>query len=179
MSRKLFRKVFPLLAVVLLAPWPVAYAHTYDNSVGGGESVRIEAAEASVMPTWTAFRRAIGGVSSPGDLFYIDATGNPLDISLDLYITNPDELIHYLRYLILKVAVYMEDAGGQWQQITSQNSTALPVTYITLQNSPASFTLPGLTRYKITIESGSYHSFPFHPNNGDISPSFYLNVNPS
>ena len=44
MKRKLF---FPLLAALLLAPWPVAYAH----DVSAGQSpVHIEAAEAAAAP---------------------------------------------------------------------------------------------------------------------------------
>jgi hypothetical protein len=176
--KKVLRFLLIIVMLLLAASWVTSVVYGQTNNDVEQTNIKVEAAPPEASPKVDFYGNAIGGVTA-GDLFYIDATSSPLDISLDLYITNPDELIHYLRYLILKVAVYMEDAGGQWQQITSQNSTALPVTYITLQNSPASFTLPGLTRYKITIESGSYHSFPFHPNNGDISPSFYLNVNPS
>jgi hypothetical protein len=175
--KKVLRFILIIVMLLLAASWLSTVAYGQTNSDVEQKNIKVEAAPPEASPKVDFFGNAIGGVKA-GDLFYIDATGSPLDISLDLYITNPDELIHYLRYLILKVAVYMEDAGGQWQQITSQNGTALPDAYITLQNSPVNFTLPGLARYKITIESGSYHSFPFHPNNGDISPSFYLNVSP-
>ncbi len=163
--------------LLLAVSWIIPAAYGQTNSDTEQTDIKVEAAPPEALPKVDFYGNAIGGVKA-GDLFYIDAAGSPLDISLDLYITNPDELIHYLRYLILKVAVYVESADGQWQQITSQNSTALPDTYITLQNSPVNFTLPGLAHYKVAIESGSYHSFPFRPDNGEISPSFYLNVNP-
>jgi hypothetical protein len=175
--RKIFRFTLIFVMLLLAVSWvsSIAYGQTNDGLEQSG--ILVEAAPPEDAPSATFYGRAIGGVTA-GDLFYIDAINNQSDISLDLYITNCDELIHYLRYLILKVAIYIEDAEGQWQQVTSQNETAMPDTYITLQNSPVSFYLPGLARYKVTIESGSYHSLPFHENGGVISPSFYLNAEP-
>jgi hypothetical protein len=175
--KKVLRFILIIVMLLLAASWLSSVAYGQTNGDTEQTSIQVEAAPPEALPTVDFFGNAIGGVTA-GDLFYIDAVSSPVDISLDLYITNPDELIHYLRYLILKVMVYVEDADGQWQQVTLQNGTALPDTYITLQNSPVNFILPGLARYKVTIESGSYHSFPFHSNSGDISPSFYLNVNP-
>lgn len=175
--RKTLRFFLTILMLLLAVSWVTSVAYGQTNGDAKQTDIHIEPAPPEVSPKADIFGNAIGGVTA-GDLFYIDAAGSPLDISLDLYITNPDELIHYLRYLILKVAVYTEVTDGQWQQITSQNGAALSDTYITLQNNPVNFTLPGLARYKITIESGSYHSFPFRSNNGDISPAFYLTVNP-
>jgi len=163
--------------LLLAASWIIPAVYGQTNSNTEQADIKVAAAPPETLPKVDFYGNAIGAVKA-GDLFYIDAAGSPLDISLDLYITNPDELIHYLRYLILKVAVYAEDADGQWQLITSQNGTALPDSYLTLQNSPVNFTLPGLAHYKVTIESGSYHSFPFHPNGGEIAPSFYLTANP-
>ncbi len=163
--------------LLLIVSWLTSTAYGQTNGDTEQAGIQVQAAPPEALPIVDFIGNAIGGVTG-GDLFYIDAAGSPLDISLELYITNPDELIHYLRYLILKVAVYVEDTGGQWRQIISQNGTALPDTYITLQNSPVNFTLPGLARYKVTIESGCYHSLPFRPNNDEISPSFYLTANP-
>jgi len=175
--KKTLRPILIIVTLLLAVSWLTSIAYGQTNGNNEQTTIQVEAAPQEALPTVDFFGNAIGGMTA-GDLYYIDATGSPADISLDLYITNPGELIHNLRYLILKVAVYVEDAGGQWQKITSQNSTAPTDTYITLQNSPVSFTLPGLARYKVTIESGSYHSFPFRPDSGDISPSFYLTVNP-
>ena len=175
--RKIYRFFLIIVLLLLAASWIIPAAYGQTNSDVEQQNINIQAASAEASPKVDFYGNAVGGVAA-GDLFYIDATGSPLDVSLDLYITNPDELIHHLRYLILKVAVYMEDADGQWQQITSQDGMALPDTYITLQNSSVNFTLPGLTHYKVIIESGSYRSFPFRSNNGDISPAFFLTVNP-
>ncbi len=170
---------FTLIVVMLLsaASWlsSAAYGQTNDGPEQSG--IYVEAAPPEAAPSVTLYGQAIGGIT-PGDLFYIDAIDSQADMSLDLYITNSDELIHYFRYIILKIAVYIEDAEGQWQPVTSQNGTAIPDTYITLENSPVRFIMPGLARYKVTIESGCYHSLPFRANGGAISPAFYLNVEP-
>ena len=157
--------------------WLTSAVFGQTNSDTGQTDIQVTAAPPEALPSIDFIGNAIGGVKA-GDLFYVDTTDSPLDMSLELYITNPDELIHYLRYLILKVAVYVEDTDGQWQLITSQNGTALPDTYITLQNSPVRFILPGAAYYKVTIESGSYHSFPFRHGNDEIAPSFYLTASP-
>jgi len=48
--------IFLFVAAMLLLPWPVAYAHSYDTDVTVQDGVQIEVAEASAAPTWTAFR---------------------------------------------------------------------------------------------------------------------------
>jgi hypothetical protein len=170
---------FTLIVVVLLlaVSWlsSAVYGQTDDGPEQSG--IYVEAAPPEAAPSVTFYGRAIGGVTA-GDLFYIDAIDSQADMSLDLYITNADELIHCFRYIILKIAVYIEDSEGQWQPVTSQNGTAVPDTYITLENSPVRFIISGLARYKVTIESGCYHSLPFRANGGAISPAFYLNVEP-
>ncbi|MBN1160484.1 MAG: hypothetical protein JXA17_00835 [Dehalococcoidales bacterium] len=173
--KKFFRFSLIFVMLLLAASWLSSIAYGQTNDGAEQSEIYIEVAPPEAAPSVTFYGRAIGSVTA-GDLFYINSVHSPQDISLGLYITNCDELIHYFRYLILKVAVYIEDAEGQWQPVASQNETALPDTYITLQNSPVNFYLPGLARYKVTIESGSYHSHPFHADGGVISPSFYLNV---
>jgi len=173
--RKIFLFILIIVATLLVASWliPIAYGQTNGDTEQG--DVYVEAAPPEAAPAASFFGNAIGGVTA-GDLFYIYATNHQPDMSVDLYITNTDELIHYFRYLILKVGVYVEDVDGQWKQITSQDGIVLPDTYITMQNSPVTFILPGLARYKLTIESGSYYCLPLHSNDGDFSPQFYVNV---
>ena len=175
MAKGLLRRFFPLLALLLLAPWPVAYAHDFDNQMAGQDAVRIEVAEASAAPSMTAFGKAIGGVT-PGDLFYIDATDNPADIQVTLYITNAQELIHCYRYLILKVGIYVESNGGEWERASRGNGEPIPDTFITMRNGRVSFTLPGYTKHKVTIDSGSFYCFTIKGNGGSFSPQFYLTV---
>ncbi len=175
MRNSWIKRIFPLLAVSLLTPWPVAYAYDFTNGVTDHHGVQIEVAETSAAPTWSAFGGAIGGVT-PGDLFYIDATDNPLDTRVNLYITNADELIHCYRYLILKVGVYTESNGGQWEKATRANGEPFPDTFITMRDAQVSFTLPGLVRYKITIDSGSFYCTTTNPGKGNLSPQFYLTV---
>ncbi len=161
-----------MLAILLLAPWPVAYAH--DNAMAGQETYQIEAAAPPAAPAWNAFGKAIGGVTTPVDLFYIDIADSPADISATLYLTNAGELIHYYRYLILKVGVYVQTDTDQWEKATAGNGELIPDTYITMRNGRVSFALPGYAKHKVTIDSGSFYCFSTTADGGSISPSFYL-----
>ncbi len=51
MRNKWIKRFFPLIVLLLLAPWPVAFAHTYDDDMAGQDAVWIETAEASATPT--------------------------------------------------------------------------------------------------------------------------------
>jgi len=164
--------LFPLLAILLLTPWPVAYAH--DNDVAGQELVQIEAAESSAAPGWQVFGKAIGGVDTPGDLFYIDATEYAADTSVNLYLTNADELIHCYRYLILNVGVYVQSDTDQWERATMGNGEEIPGTYISMQGGKVSFSLPGYAKYKLTIDGGSFYGLSPGVDGGSQSPKFYL-----
>ena len=175
MRNKWFKRIFPLLAFMLLAPWPVAYAHDVSGTSAGHEPVQVTAAATTGQPKWTAFGKAIGSVK-PGELFDIDTSDNPTDITVSLHITNADELIHSYRYLILKVGVYVESGTGTWEKVSGANGEALPETFITMQNAQASFTLPGLARYKVTIDGGNFYCVNANSPEGSISPQFYLVV---
>ncbi len=162
--------IFPILAILLLTPWPVAYA--YDNGMSRSESIQIKTAEPSATPIWKAFGGAIGGVATPADLFYIDATNNPADTSFTLYLTNAEELIHSYRYLTLKVGIYIETAADQWKKAVQGNGQEIPDTYLTMHNGGVNFMLPGYARYKVAIDGGCFYGLKTE---GDsISPTFYL-----
>lgn len=162
-----------MLAALLLSPWPVAYAH--DSTADGQAQLQVEAAEAAAAPHWNAFGKAIGGVT-PGDLFYIDNETSMADLPVTLYITNIDELVHYYRYLILNVGVYVQTGTDQWEKVTMINGELLPDTYITMLNGNVSFTLPGYARYKVTIDKGGFYYYGGAADDSDISPTFYLTV---
>ena len=174
---KLFRSILFFSAILLITPWLASYAYGTGNGVSGHGTVHIEAAEPSRAPTATLFGRAISGIT-PGDLFYIDATDNPHDITVSLYLTNAHELIPYLRYLILKVGIYFEGGDGQWRPASLPNGNPIPDTFITLRNSPVSLMLAGYTKYKVTIDSGSFYCLTANTNGGNLSPHFYLTVEP-
>ena len=173
MARIFIRKIFPLLALTLLAPWPVAYA--YDIQSAGHEPVRIEAAEASTTPGWRAFGGAIGS-AAPGNLFYIDTAGNADDVTVTLYLTNTAELVQHYRYLILKVAVYAQGNSGEWEKASWHNGEPVPDTFITLRNGRVSFALAGYGKYKVAIDGGSFYCFTTGADRGGASPRFYLTV---
>ena len=169
-TKRLVKRLFPLFATLLLAPWPVAYA--YDIDVVEQEPVMVRAAEPAEMPHWPVFSGALGSVGT-GTLFYIDAAGRPADIEATLHLTNAGELIGSYRYLFLEVGVYVQTAAGGWEKADQRGGTPLAETWLTLRNGQVSFTLAGYSSYKITIDGGSYCSTRA---DGDISPRFYLAV---
>ena len=175
MTRRFIRKIFPLLAILLLAPWPVAYA--YDNEAATQGTVQIQVAEPRAAPSWSVFGRAIGGVTTPGDLFYIDTTNNSADILVTLYLTNSQELIHCYRYITLKVGVYIQTNATEWEKAADGNGELIPDTYIALHNGQVSFTLPGCAKYKVAIDSGCFYCVNANTDKGSVSPTFYLTVN--
>jgi hypothetical protein len=170
---KLRRFIIFSSAIVLLTPWLTSYAYGISHDVSGHEIVHVEAAESPTLPSATLFGKAIGGVT-PGDLFYIDATSNTHDITVALYLTNAYELTPYLRYLILEVGVYFEGDDGQWQKAPLRNGDPFPDTFVTLRNSPVSLILAGYTKYKITIDSGSFYCTTANTKENPTLPHFYL-----
>ena len=172
MKKKL---IFFLLAALLLAPWPVAYA--YDSTLAvGAKEIQVEAAEPSAQPTWNVFQKAIGGVSTPGDLFYIDASNDPNDMSVSLHFTNTHELTGSYRYMILEVGIYRQDSTSQWQKASGTDGELINDTFITLSNGQVSFRLPGYAKYKVTIDNGCFYCHGGGPDGSSLSPQFYLDV---
>lgn len=160
------------VGMLLLILMPVSYA--YSNDKGARQMVQVEVAEPSVAPSWTAFGGAIGGVTTPGDLFYIDATDNATDLQVTLHLTNANQLIHCYRYLLLKVGVYAEGEANQWQKASCWNNEPIPDTYITLRNGQARFALPGKAKYKVAIDDGCFYCIRTDAEGGSASPQFCL-----
>lgn len=175
MNKRLLKRLFPVIAVLLLVPWPVAYGYEASDASAGQETIRVSAAEASAKPTWKAFGRAIGGVTG-GDLFHIDATGSPADISVTLYLTNAEELIHSYRYLILEVGIQVKNGNGEWERASGHGDEPIPDTFITMRNGRVTFTLAGYANYKLTIDGGSFYAFTPSGDGNSYSPQFYLEV---
>ena len=171
------RVILPMLVLLLLIPWPVAYAYDASDGVIGGvagqEPILIEASDPSAAPHLNVCGSAIGGVQTPGDLFYIDATENPADISVSLYLTNAEVLIRSYRYMTLEVGVYVQNGTNEWQKISGNSGEPVPQSYITLQNGQASCTLPGYAKYKLTIDSGCFYCSRV-ADDSSLSPQFYL-----
>lgn len=175
---KIFRFALIISAVLLLGPWLTSFAYGNVDGDSGAAEVDVESATAPMLPEMNVFGQAIGGVT-PGDLFYIDARDSSNDIFISLYITNAYELTHHFRYLILKVSVYCQDEDGSWIMVTPQGTNPEADIYINLRNNPVNFNLPGLTRYKISIDSGSYYCIKAAENSADVSPQFYLTIEPA
>lgn len=173
MRNKWFKRLFPIIALALLAPWPVAY--TYAQEASPENSVRVEIAQPSSTPAWTVFKKAIGGIAEPVDLFYVDATTNSADIDVNLYITNTSELVNAYRYLILNIGLYTE-SNGEWQRVAEVSGATTPDAVLSLVDSQATFSLPGYARYKVTLESGNFRGGN-NPSDGNLAPLFYIDVN--
>jgi hypothetical protein len=176
MRNKMMKWIFPLLALLLLAPWPIAFAHDTDMRLVSQDTVQIEVAEVSEQPTLTAFGKAINGVT-PGTLFYCDATDNPNDISVTLYLTNARDLIGCYRYLILELGIYIEGNNGEWEKASTCDGEPIPETFITMRDAQVSFTLPGLAEYRVNIDGGSSYCTGTNMDGSGVSPQFYLTVN--
>jgi hypothetical protein len=148
---------------------PVAYGQTND---AGAAPIQIEPADPAAAPTAQFYGGAICAIT-PGDLFYLNAADTPMDINATLTITNPENLVHYFRYLILNIVVYADDNNGNW--IVSQ----IPETYLTLNNGSITLTLPGGTNYKVAVNGGSANCLPYVDNNGFTLPNFFLEAEPA
>lgn len=176
--RKLFTIIIITLLIAIAASWAttVAYGHTNDSLQLNGtinDGILVEAAPPETAPAVTLFGSAISSVT-PGDLFFIDSTNVTQDISITMTLTNADALVHYLKYMTLKVVVYYEVAPGQWQKAQMIDGSAFRDIFITMRNGLVTFDLPGMARYRVSIESGSFNCYPANGNNTDISPLFFL-----
>jgi hypothetical protein len=176
MTKKLFRRIFPLIAFLLLAPWPVAYTVSFSSDTVAQNGIQVSTAEVSAAPTWNAVEKTIGGVT-PGDLFFIDATDTGADIQATLHFTNASELVDSYRYLILKVGLSVDNGSGEWEPAYGTDGELAPDTFISLRNGYTDFTLPGYAKYKVTIDSGSFYCTDAGIGGGSTSPQFYLMVN--
>lgn len=175
MRNRWLKHIFPYVVLLLVLPWPVAYASGADV-ISGGKAVSIDVAEPSAKPSYTAYGNAIGGVDNPGDLFYIDATGSSEDIKVTLYLTNAQILVRYYRYLILEVGLYVETSAGQWERATASSGEIVPKTIISMQNGQVSFLLPGNSRYRLAIDSGCFYRGGAIADSQSLSPQFSLEV---
>ncbi len=174
MTKTWIKRLFPVLAVLLLAPWPVAYAYDFNDDVVGSNEVRLEIAEAPSQPAWQVNRNVIGGVREPIDLFYIDTADRAADARVNLYLTNTEELRSGYRYMILNLGIYKEASDGRWEKISGSDYENMTDFFITLVDARLSFSLGGYGKYKITIDSGSYYFTGTGDGVGGLSPRFYL-----
>jgi len=167
MKRKL---LFPLIAALLLVPWPIAYA--YDSVKAANIPMTIEAADPSAAPQMKAFGNAIGSVS-PGELFRVDTTG-AADTLFTIYLTNTDELVSSYRYMTLNIGIYVQTDTDRWEKATTFTGGTSPDIYLTMQGAVVSFTLPGSAKYKITIEKGCFYCYGVHSAGNIAVPEFNL-----
>lgn len=165
--------LFALLATLLLAPWPVAYAYENNPAVAAPMQVEVAAAPDTAAPRCDVYGKAVGSVT-PGDLFFIDAADDRADTTLTLYITNTDELSRYYRYMTLRVGVYVQTADNRWQRLTGEDG--LPETFLTLKNGGVSFDIQGCARYKVGIDGGCFYCLSTGKEAASLSPNFYLTV---
>lgn len=64
MRNKWIKRFVPLFALLLLAPWTVACAHTHTDDIAGQDAVQIEATKTLVPPSQSVSESAEGAVPS-------------------------------------------------------------------------------------------------------------------
>jgi len=100
---------FPVLAALLLTPWPVAYAHNYTDNMGGQDTAQIEVAEASAAPSTGA-------------------------VSNDAVITAPETVLPGHVYVLNNREIVTEET---WREINSSQDTAAESTSYSRTTSPS------------------------------------------
>jgi hypothetical protein len=175
-ARKVLQFILIVVAILLLPSklTPIAYGKITDAIEQ--DKAHIEAAGPTTILNMDFWENAHGSII-PGDLFFIDAVDEPGNTVVNLYITNTDELTHYFKYLILKISVYSQNYDGQWSQVKVDGKHT--DSYITLRSNPMQFVIPGNSRYKIRVDSGSFYSLPAGENSNITAPHFYLTAEPA
>ena len=175
MRNRITKLIFPFIAILLLAPWPIAYAYTYEGEMTSQGAVRVEAADASVAPSAIAFGRSVGSVT-PGDLFYINAIDSASDFSVTIHMTNAGELSQCYRYFVVELVAYVQDETGSWVRTTAYDNQDFNAVCLDMKNGNVSFSLPGCARYKLAVEGGSFYCMAISADGGSLAPNFYLTV---
>lgn len=168
MKRAIF---FAIIAALVLVPWAVAYG--YGNVKAADASSSIEAADPALVPSIHIFGNARGSISS-GELFTIDNSGAATDLTFTLSLSNIGELAKYFRYMTFNVGLFVQSGNTTWEKMTDLGGASAPQLCINMQGSELVFTLPGNAKYKVTVESGSYHSFSIAPGQSAAIPQFSL-----
>ena len=152
----------------------VATSIKLKNSTGSGPYVH-------VAPTWTPVIEQAGAITG-GDVYYLNTTDYTGDILVTLYLTNPNELQKNYSNLMMKVNVWkrvLADPDDPWVQATMANGDAIVDTmYLTINNGNVSFILTGDLEYCISVDGGSYYCIDTNAAGGELSPAFFLEVQP-
>ncbi len=171
-------KFILVVVALLMLPWLTSIAYANSNGDPAPSKVQVEVADRAGVPEAIFFGLSFGSIT-PCDLFYINVTNSPNNFEVNLYITNAEEITHYLKYLILKISIYSMNKNSQWEQAPLRdNSTQIDSVYLTLQNSPVKFRVSGNSQYRVSIDSGSYYCLPAKTGSSYKSPIFYLTLEP-
>lgn len=168
MTKTLAKLFFPILAISILAHWTIAYAH--DNSRESQEALLVNAAETLTTPKLSVFGKAIDSVTTLQDLFYIGASNCPTDLAVTTQLTTANELIRCYPYLILKMGVYVQSDSGEWEK-AGYDGKPISETFVLMLNGQVSFTSAGFTKYKLTVDSGSFYYTKAHADDVSLSPT--------
>ncbi len=194
------RFIFAIALVLLLAASAITFArNTATNSVTinlgaqAGLASNIQTADdyvganklkhssgagpyTNVAPTWSPVLGDPGSITA-GDLYYIDTQSYTGDVYVTLYISNPDALSLDYSYLNMKANVWYLN-GANWDQATLVGPDVIGDVFLTLENGFVSFLLEGNTQYCISLDGGNYYLVDTNALGGDLSPDFYIEVEP-
>jgi hypothetical protein len=138
-------------------------------------------------PAWSPTVNSVGSISTPGDLYYINASGTQGNVLVSLFLTNPDKLSVNYTYLNMQVNVYVKGSKyvaptalvvgvNDWEQASLVGGSLIGNVYLNLTNGFVSFLLPGNKEYVVTIDSGTFYSINNDTSTGALSPTFNATV---
>lgn len=156
---------FTIAAAILFVPWAVAYG--YDKVNASDITVNIEPAAQAAVPTIHVWGNYTGNIST-GDLFMIDTSGATSATRFTLTISNVDALIGCYRSLSMNIGIYVQSGTDGWEKMTE------PEMLVSMENNELNFSLPGGVKYKVSVVSGSYHSFHITQGQNVAIPQFSL-----
>ena len=140
MTKRFIRKIFPVLAILLLAPWPVAYAQNCNDDITGQDTDEIALVGPSTTSGLTSTQESSRCYSSPIPKMRGYVESNPsAGFPFRLYVTPEDQAIEALAAQIngneeaYKVAV-------QWTYVSEQKLSHVADKWLTprefLANTP-------------------------------------------
>jgi len=130
-------------------------------------------------PSWTPVGDTAGGITTPGDLYYLESSTVITEAIAFVYLTNAGDLANCYSYLNMGLNLWWGD-GTVYTETTGSGADD----WLTLTNGYVSFTFPPTTTidstqvvtYAITLDEISWYCTDGTCNSDDLSPSFYVHV---
>ena len=126
MRNKWIKRFFPIFALLLLAPWTVACAHTHTDDIAGQDAIQIEVTEVLVPPSQGVSESTEGAVpSSQEQTRYVSDASNQLPDSEPVSITPsiaPNDSYFDKQWALAKI-----QAPEAWQVISGSQDVLIAI----------------------------------------------------